>query len=780
MDHKGPGTAFYRKFMLASTSLALALITSLAVAEFVIVRRSLIDEAQHHAEEMAQGLLVSELSSVMTTSQQSGKLVVSAAEAAELNRELTAFLEPFDIMSVNLVNNTGQNVFSTNEDRIGQQAHRDGGLSEALAGRGATHFELHGHAIDLANQDRNDVPIVETYLPLVSGDGQVLGAFELYTNVQNHVQAARSTWLTLVASMGLLVFCSLMALNFLIKLICNRMDQVAQQQLKNTAELAKSEKFLQLIMDSIPDDLLVINADHKVLLANKHVREKFGSDPVEANKSCFQLFHRQDSACADDDNSCPMRESAVTDEQATAIHRHTDKDGNDFHVEVVTVPIFDENGQATQFIEHCRDISHRVQYEEEISTANKELQAVNDSLMAAKAEAQKQARHAIKADKAKTVFLANMSHEMRTPLTAILGYTDLLADPDSTAETSADHLSVIRRNGKQLLALIEDILDLVKVEEGRMSLRIADCDTLGFIKEVESDARCQAANSRLDFELRYLTPVPQSILTDQARLKQALLNLISNACKFTSAGSVGLEIEFVEKADLDQALLLFHVTDTGIGITDDVRQNLFRPFTQGEDEFNRKFGGTGLGLVVTKRIGEVLGGDVTVESIAGQGSRFTLSIDVGNSADQPRVSPEVSKPAPTQPARSTVDLTGLDILYAEDMPDNQFLVGTILRKAGAKVEIAENGAIAVEKSGSTDYDMILMDIQMPEMDGLEATRIIRERGFTRPIVALTANAMENDRRLSAEAGCDQHLAKPVNRRILLETVQSHCRDGLLV
>ncbi len=782
MDFRGPGTDFFRKYLTVAAVSSLVLITVIAVAEHAIIRRSLIDEAQHHAEELAEGLSLCELSEIMANSHQAGTLLVTAEEAAELDKELSEFLEPFSILSIRLVNRDGRVVFATDAGEIGKTSHRGGGLDEALSGQTAVQFKNHSNTTDLADHEHSDLAIVETYLPLPGEDGAILGAFELYTNVQTHLESGRATWFTLVVSVSALVLVAFTVLSLLVKRLCNRMDLAARTELNNNAELARSEKFLQQVMDSIPDDLLVIGADHKVLLANKHVREKFGSDPVGRNMSCYEIFRDRNEPCSDESESCPMREAAQTKSQASAVHRHTDKQGESIHVEVVTVPIFDSDGHPVQFIEHCRDISDRMHHEEEISAANQELQETNKRLIAAEAEAKTQASFAIKADEAKSVFLANMSHEMRTPLTAIMGYADLINDPGTSVAEASKNLAVIQRNGEQLLALIEDILDLAKVEEGQMALRLAGCDTLAFVAEIESLVRPRSADTGLSFGVKYLTAVPKMVFTDQTRLKQALLNLLFNAFKFTSKGNIGLEVEFVDQSQGQDPTLRFHVTDTGIGITEEVRRSLFQPFTQGDDHYNRRFGGTGLGLTITKRIGEVLGGGVSVKSTPGSGSRFTLTIGTGDVQEQPLVTPAINREAkvvaPAKLANSAVDLAGLKILYAEDMADNQFLVGTILRKAGAQVDIAENGVIAVEKSGATEYDMILMDIQMPEMDGLEATRIIREGGYDRPIVALTANAMANDRRLSAQAGCDEHLTKPVNRRKLLAAVQAHCQSGV--
>jgi PAS domain S-box-containing protein len=395
------------------------------------------------------------------------------------------------------------------------------------------------------------------------------------------------------------------------------------------------------------------------------------------------------------------------------------------------------------------------------------------------------------ANQAKSDFLANMSHEIRTPLTAINGFADVLAEElgDETlwlpaAESSAraalvQHVSTIRTNGQHLLALINDILDLSKIEAGKLEVERTACSPFELIAAVESAMSARARGKGLEFRLVYATAIPERIRTDPMRLRQILFNLVGNAIKFTERGTIELSVDYV--VHLQRPVLRFAVRDSGIGMTAEQLARVFQPFVQGDASLTRRFGGTGLGLVISKRLAEALGGDVTVESTPGQGSVFHLRIAAGP-ADGARL---VSRPedataaAPTTRAVATsaLHLTGR-VLLAEDGPDNQRLIAFILRKVGLEVTIADNGQAAVEMAllaleAGRSFDVILMDIQMPVLNGYEATRRLRARGYRGPIIALTAHAMTSARTRCLASGCNDFCSKPIDRRVLLDTIARH-------
>ena len=389
------------------------------------------------------------------------------------------------------------------------------------------------------------------------------------------------------------------------------------------------------------------------------------------------------------------------------------------------------------------------------------------------------------ANHSKSAFLANVSHEIRTPMTAILGYADLLTDPDLSAKERADYLTTIRRNGDHLLAIVNDVLDLSKIEAGKTALERIASSPPALVAEIVSMMQSRALHKGLTLDVAYRGAIPDTIQADPTRLRQILINLIGNAIKFTETGGVRLEVSMKQADSPARPQLRFDVIDTGLGLTADQQETLFLPFTQADASTTRKFGGTGLGLTISKRLAQMLGGDITVSSVACKGSRFTLTVDTGPlegvvMLDNPGEA--VRRAASVVPKREEgIRLRGR-ILLAEDGPDNQRLIAFYLRKAGADVTIAENGLTACEKTlqaadAGGPFDVVLMDMHMPELDGYGATARLREHGYRGPIVALTANAMDQDREKCLRAGCDDFMSKPVPRRMLLETVRKHLGAG---
>ena len=373
------------------------------------------------------------------------------------------------------------------------------------------------------------------------------------------------------------------------------------------------------------------------------------------------------------------------------------------------------------------------------------------------------------ANRAKSEFLANMSHEIRTPVTAMVGFADLMLDPDQTQSDRIDGLQTIRRNAKHLLEVVNEILDLSKIEAGRMTVENIGTELPPLLSDVMSIMRPRATEKGLDLNLRFSGTVPRSIVTDPVRAKQILMNLVGNALKFTEHGKV----DIVVSSDPQAHLLKFEVSDTGIGITREQIPKLFEPFTQADGSTTRRFGGTGLGLAISRRLALMLGGDISIQSVPGTGSTFTASIaGLGdNLADRCQLEDALVIPQ-SGPDPFQEPITGR-ILLAEDGKDNQRFISAMLRKAGAEVVIAEDGRIAVEKARSQEFDLILMDMQMPELDGYAATGLLRSRGFARPIIALTAHAMADDRAKCINAGCTDYLTKPVDRKQLIATVARH-------
>jgi len=385
----------------------------------------------------------------------------------------------------------------------------------------------------------------------------------------------------------------------------------------------------------------------------------------------------------------------------------------------------------------------------------------------------------------KSEFLANMSHEIRTPMTAILGYADLLSDPLIAPGEHLNHIDTIRRNGEHLMSIINDILDLSKIEAGKMTIEQVDCSPHKVLAEVEGLMRVRANDKGLQFGTECLGPVPRTILSDPVRVRQILINLIGNAIKFTDTGGVRVTIKMGSDQSASDPHLRFEVIDTGIGLSTKQITNLFKPFTQADTSTTRKFGGTGLGLTITKRFAQLLGGDIIVKSTPGQGSSFVVTVPTGLldkiEMIEQSINALVFKSEPgTNPADQTPDqpLDGLRVLLAEDGPDNQRLIAFHLKKWGALVTVVENGELAMDQAliaqdNNQPFGVILMDMQMPVIDGYTATTTLREKGYTGTIIALTAHAMADDRQKCLDAGCDDFATKPINKSKLLSTIQSH-------
>jgi len=387
------------------------------------------------------------------------------------------------------------------------------------------------------------------------------------------------------------------------------------------------------------------------------------------------------------------------------------------------------------------------------------------------------------ANRAKSEFLANMSHEIRTPMTAILGFTDVLFDSRPT-KLQAEAALTIKRNGEHLLHVINDILDLSRIEAERLPVERMACSPVAIVQDVSHLMQVRADSKSLSLSVRYEGEVPERIRTDSTRLRQILINLVGNAIKFTELGGVRLDVSLVRAPE---PMLQIDVRDTGIGMTPEVAATVFEPFSQGDASMSRRFGGTGLGLAISQRLARALGGDLTLlDARVGVGSCFRLTVATGPLDGVAFIDPCAKRATSAESGRRGAEsttvraLSGLRVLLVEDGPDNQRLIRFLLESAGAQVEMAEHGERAIElvkqsRKADAPFSAVLMDMQMPAMDGYEATRRLREMGFDRPVIALTAHAMTSDREKCLEAGCADYLSKPIRRADLIEVLLRNTR-----
>jgi signal transduction histidine kinase/CheY-like chemotaxis protein/CHASE1-domain containing sensor protein/PAS domain-containing protein len=426
----------------------------------------------------------------------------------------------------------------------------------------------------------------------------------------------------------------------------------------------------------------------------------------------------------------------------------------------------------TVFINGCKqilvavdNITERKQTEELLQQSLADARELNHNLELTTELANDMTAQAELANAAKSEFLANMSHEIRTPLNAIIGFSDMFSDQGLTEEQKAD-IDMIRESGKGLLDIINDILDFSKIEAKQIDIEKTDCSMSGMLRLIDSIMQLKAEQKSIDFKIITGDSIPETIRTDPVRLRQCLLNLVGNAIKFTEKGHVYLRIFLEDAAGLPY--IRFDVEDTGIGIPKDAQDLIFEPFKQADGSTTRKFGGTGLGLTITKQLTRLLEGEITVTSEVGKGSVFTLVIPAGlDVTGQPRLGLQnnIHHARHDKDKLDRLTYTGR-CLVAEDSLVNQMVIKRMLMKARLEVTLVSNGRQAVEQVQNKMFDLVFMDMQMPEMNGYEAAAEIRKSGFKTPIVALTAHAIVGDDKKCFEAGCSDYLTKPIIREKL--------------
>jgi PAS domain S-box-containing protein len=502
-------------------------------------------------------------------------------------------------------------------------------------------------------------------------------------------------------------------------------------------------------LDSLTEGLLVIDQKQNVVLANEalsrligRTNEQLMGTPVGA------IAWLADDASPLPPKAFPWSTALATGEVQRDLHlKLADAQGRQRSFVVNCSPVLATGGKASGVLISLEDITLLEESRVELRSAKDEAEAAN---------------------RAKSDFLANMSHEIRTPMNAILGFTELLKRGFGKSEReSSRYLDTIHQSGKHLLGLINDILDLSKVEAGQLTVEKIACAPHVIIQGALSELGLKAHEKGIQLSLRLLTPVPEQVQSDAARIRQVVLNLLSNAIKFTEKG--GVEVVLA----CNGTSYSVEVSDTGIGIDPARIEAMFDPFTQADASITRRFGGTGLGLAISRRLARALGGDLTASSQPGVGTTLIFTFGTGalegvRLLDAGQLSQAAQ--AATAHRRTRWKIPSARVLVVDDGAENRELLSLVLTENGLWVDEAENGQVALDKLAAGSYDLVLMDMQMPVLDGFAATRELRRRGHAVPVVALTAHAMKGFEEEVLQAGCTAYLTKPVDIDALLHRV----------
>ncbi len=504
-------------------------------------------------------------------------------------------------------------------------------------------------------------------------------------------------------------------------------------------------------LDTLAEGLLVLDNRQRIMLANQSFAEIIGQPPEKLlGRSASELpwgFPNQSP-----DNRYPWERAWQNEAPLAGVMLYlADHDGKDRTFMVNCTPIPGTDGKNRGVLASFEDVTQLEETQQALSRSKEAADTAN---------------------RAKSEFLARMSHEIRTPMNAILGFTDVLRRGfESDARERQEYLDTIHASGEHLLNLINDILDLSKVESGRLEIERIACSPLQVMHEAVSVLRGQAEKKGISLTYEAPQGLPENISTDPVRFRQLLTNLVGNAIKFTEKG--GVRVIASMSQDSREPALRVDVVDTGIGIPPGTMQRIFDPFVQADTSVTRRFGGTGLGLAISRRFAEALGGGITVKSEYGKGSVFTFTVDTGP-LDGIRTASieELRTSQAKETGRGSISgrLPNARILVVDDGESNRKLINLVLTRAGATVQTARNGQEAVDKVSHDSFDLILMDMQMPIMDGYTAATTLRQREFKNPIIALTADAMKGTEKRCRGAGCTGFLTKPIDMDNLVKSV----------
>lgn len=488
------------------------------------------------------------------------------------------------------------------------------------------------------------------------------------------------------------------------------------------------------------------------LIWNKEVKNHFFL-PADANVTIqlfYELIHPEDR----EKTRVAIQHSIDNHTHYDTIYRTVDpkNPANIKHIRAMGWTDYNDKNEPIRFDGITLDVTEQLKREIDLKTAREEAERANSL---------------------KSSFLANMSHEIRTPIGAITGFAEMLNNPGHSESDKQNFTMIIERNSKHLLRLIDDILDLSKVEAGKIAFEDSDFNFNEFLIDFDAVMSLKSAEKGIQFILKVHGQIPEIVRGDQLRLKQILANVAGNAVKFTSKGKVIADVYY------GSGVLRVVIADTGVGIAKENIGNLFKPFSQADPSLTRKFGGTGLGLILSKRLANHFGGDLLLaKSELDVGSTFVVTVQLPESRGTKMMDFAIAEPDEVLVTPSPEEegiLKGITVLLVEDSPDNRTLVSTYLKRTGAKVMTAKDGAEGSQRAMKSLPDVVLMDIQMPRMDGHEATRKLRAEGFLKPIIALTAHAMREERDRCFESGCSDYLTKPLQRDRLIEVIDENVK-----
>ncbi|WP_413587025.1 response regulator [Bdellovibrio sp. HCB274] len=522
---------------------------------------------------------------------------------------------------------------------------------------------------------------------------------------------------------------------------------------KENAQELQNESFEALVRSVVDYAIFALDRNGYVSTWNAGAQRIKGYSAEEILGKHFSTFYSQEAI----DRGHPEHELQVAAETGRFEEEgvRLRKDGSLFWANVVLTALYDKNHKVKGFLKVTRDITDRKNAEQVQRKLYSELELRvlerTSQLELREKELKYAKEQAEKANAAKSTFLANMSHEIRTPLGAILGFSEMITEDHASPEEKDSAKEAILRNGQLLMNLINDVLDLSKIEAHKMEIEKSKVRFDDLKNELSATFSALSKNKGIGFDLTFASELPEEMVTDPVRLKQILYNLIGNAIKFTDNGHVTVQV-YPRGADF----VSFSITDTGIGISEEQQNILFSPFQQADSSITRSFGGTGLGLVLSRNLAKALGGNLDLsKSAIKEGSTFLLSIPIFDDAANIRDVPVQEEKSPqTHTAK---------ILVVDDNADNRRLLTIMLRKNHYVVETAEDGIQCLEKLPIFEPHVVLMDLQMPRMDGITTTTEMKKRNYRMPVIALTANALKEERERCLGSGFAEYLTKPINR-----------------